>query len=74
MASGSTARLQRLRQQHRGRGLRQINLWVPDLRDDAVRHALQEGMRQLRAYPGSEDDDAWSELAMEQAFDERLGC
>ena len=25
-------------------------------------------MRQLRAYPDIEDDDAWSELAMEQAF------
>jgi hypothetical protein len=63
--------MRRLRQRHRGEGLREISLWVPDLRDRATRKALQDGMRQLWTYPGIEDDDAWSELAMELAFEER---
>lgn len=55
------ARMQSLRDRRRAQGLRPVQFWVPDLRQPAVRDAIQREATALHRHPQNADIDDWIE-------------
>jgi hypothetical protein len=52
------------RQRMRKRGLRQVQFWVPDLRDPQAQEDLKEEIDKLRHHPSTADGDTFLDAAL----------
>lgn len=64
MASSAKEKVSAYRRRLRGQGLRPVQLWVPDLRDPAIREKLKEEARRLRHHPSRAEGDAFVDAAL----------
>jgi Protein of unknown function (DUF3018) len=64
MAKSARLKMSNYRQRMRKRGLRQVQFWVPDLRDPQVQEELREEIRKLRNHRSTADGDMFLEAAL----------
>jgi Protein of unknown function (DUF3018) len=64
VAKSAKLKMSNYRQRMRKRGLRQVQFWVPDLRDPQVQEELREEIRKLRDHPSTADGDRFLEAAL----------
>jgi hypothetical protein len=64
MAKSAKRKMSDYRQRMRQRGLRQVQFWVPDLRDPQVQEELKEEVRKLRHHPSTADGDMFLDAAL----------
>jgi hypothetical protein len=64
MAKSATRKISDYRQRMRQRGLRQVQFWVPDLRNPEVQEELRAEIRKLRKHPSSADGDMFLDAAL----------
>jgi hypothetical protein len=64
MAKSAKRKMSDYRQRMRERGLRQVQFWVPDLRDPEAREKLREEVRKLRTHPSTADGNMFLEAAL----------
>jgi Protein of unknown function (DUF3018) len=64
MGKSAKRKMSDYRQRMRERGLRQVQYWVPDLRDPEAREKLREEVRKLRTHPSTADGDMFLEAAL----------
>jgi len=64
MASNAKQKVSAYRRRLRERGLRPVQLWVPDLRDPAIREQLKEEARRLRNHPSTAEGEAFVDAAL----------
>jgi Protein of unknown function (DUF3018) len=64
MAKSAKRKMSHYRQRMRKRGLRQVQFWVPNLRDPHVQEELREEIRKLRKHPSTGDGDMFLDAAL----------
>jgi len=64
MAKSAKRKMSDYRQRMRERGLRQVQIWVPDLRDPERLERLRAEARALRGHPSSCDGDQYIDAAL----------
>jgi hypothetical protein len=64
------AKVSAYRQRLRAKGLRPIQLWVPDLRDPQVRALLEEEARRVRGHPSAAEGEAFVDAALADLAEE----
>ncbi|MGH6904038.1 MAG: antitoxin MazE-like protein [Geminicoccaceae bacterium] len=64
MAKSAKRKISDYRQRMRQRGLRQVQFWVPDLRDPQVQAELRKEIRKLRNHPSTADGDMFLDAAL----------
>lgn len=64
MVSSAKKKVAAYRRRLREQGLRPLQLWVPDLRDPAIREQLKEEARRLRSHPSSAEGEAFVDAAL----------
>ena len=61
-----TDKFRRYRAKKKAKGLREVRLWVPDLRNPEVLARVQAEADRLRDTPGEKDAVAWLDAAVEE--------
>jgi hypothetical protein len=69
MAEPARARTGRYRDRLRRRGLRPLQLWVPDLRDAQIGEEVRAAVRAVAGHPSSREGEAFVEAALADAAD-----
>lgn len=64
MASDAKQKVSAYRRRLREQGLRPVQLWVPDLRDPAIREQLKEEARRVRHHPSTAEGEAFVDAAL----------
>jgi hypothetical protein len=64
MAKSAARKMVEYRKRKRQQGLRQVQLWVPDLRDPARVERLRAEVRTLRDHPSSRDGNRFLDAAL----------
>lgn len=64
MASDAKRKVAAYRRRLREQGLRPVQLWVPDLRDPAIREQLREEARRVRHHPSTAEGEAFVDAAL----------
>jgi hypothetical protein len=64
MTEGAQRKMATYRKRLRARGLRPIQLWVPDLRDPAQREQLRRDVQILREHPSDADGNQFLDAAL----------
>lgn len=64
MAKSSAEKMVDYRKRKREQGLRQITLWVPDMRDPKVRESLRREAGLLRDHPSTKEGEEFVEAAL----------
>lgn len=64
MAKSARRKMSNYRRRMRERGLRQVQFWVPDLRDPERVERLRAEVRALRDHPSSRDGNRFLDAAL----------
>lgn len=64
MADAAAKKMQSYRQRLRARGLRPVQVWVPDLGDPVVRARLAADVGVVRDHPSTAEGDTFVEAAL----------
>ena len=69
MAELATRKMASYRSRLRSRGLRPVQVWVPDLHDPAVRHRLRADAALVRGHRSTVEGDAFVDAALSDVPD-----
>jgi hypothetical protein len=69
MAKAANRKMMAYRDRLRARGLRPVQLWVADLRDDHVREQLRHDAALVRGHASTAEGDAFVDVALADLAD-----